>query len=175
MSRYTFTCEHFNYDHFTGDETDISAKNTTEFRAGDLSTVLENFESFLRGAGYHFNGTIDIVEEESYEEYNEDLKYDFSSIPQNNWVFGDSKPESASSEDTIYLGEETIEINLDLGAAQPTMNFDLDNTMAGSSVEEKCSVCKIPKSVMVAQRCYDKMCPKTSYLDDFDYKLASEK
>jgi hypothetical protein len=67
MARYIFTCEHFDYNNFTGDEMNVASKHTTEFRADDLTTMLENFESFLRGAGFHFDGVIDVVkpEEES--------------------------------------------------------------------------------------------------------------
>ena len=69
MTRYTFTCEHFNYDGFTGTEGDVSVKHITEFRADDLTTMLENFESFLRGAGFHFDGMLDIVKpDEEFEE-----------------------------------------------------------------------------------------------------------
>lgn len=168
MARYTFTCEHFAYDDFTGDETNVSVKHTTQFRADDLTTMLENFESFLRGAGFHFDGVIDVVkpEEESVES-----EWDFSGIPQNNFPF--ISPISAC--------ESEEDIQLDFGAAQPTMNFDLDNNMNSSfmfttnEIEERCSVCKLPKSVMAAERCYDKQCPKTNFFGDYDYKLASEK
>ena len=64
MARYTFTCEHFDYNNFTGEELDVASKHTTEFRADDLTTMLENFEMFLRGAGFHFDGTIDVVKPE---------------------------------------------------------------------------------------------------------------
>lgn len=64
MARYTFVCEHLEYDMFRGEENSVAVKHTTEFNADDLNTMLQNFESFLRGAGFHFNGTIDIVNEE---------------------------------------------------------------------------------------------------------------
>ena len=68
MARYTFTCEHFEYSNFTGEELDIVAsKHTTEFRADDLTTMLENFELFLRGAGFHFDGVLDVVNPEEEE------------------------------------------------------------------------------------------------------------
>jgi hypothetical protein len=64
MARYTFICEHFDYDIYRSEEMDVASKHTTEFRADDLNTMLQNFELFLRGAGFHFDGTIDIVNEE---------------------------------------------------------------------------------------------------------------
>lgn len=68
MARYTFTCEHFDYNNFTGDELDnVASKHTTEFRADDLTTMLENFELFLRGAGFVFDGVIDVVNPDAEE------------------------------------------------------------------------------------------------------------
>ena len=61
MARYTFTCQHFNYNDFNGDEQDVASMHTTQFRADDLNTMLENFEMFLRGAGFQFDGVIDVV------------------------------------------------------------------------------------------------------------------
>jgi hypothetical protein len=72
MARYTFVCEHLEYDMFRGEENSVAVKHTTEFNADDLNTMLQNFESFLRGAGFHFNGTIDIVNEEEGQWDDED-------------------------------------------------------------------------------------------------------
>ena len=64
MARYTFTCEHFDYNDFNGDEQNVASKHTTEFRADTLETMLENFELFLRGSGFVFDGVIDVVKPE---------------------------------------------------------------------------------------------------------------
>ena len=72
MARYTFTCEHFDYDMFRGEENGVASKHTTEFRADDLTTMLENFELFLRGAGFHFDGVIDVVKPEEDEMWSEE-------------------------------------------------------------------------------------------------------
>ena len=50
-------------DNFTPSET------TIEFTADTLSTVLEQFEMFLRGSGFQINGTLDFV---SYDEFQEE-------------------------------------------------------------------------------------------------------
>ena len=73
MARYTFTCEHFNYNDF-GDENNIASKHTTEFHADDLTTMIENFEMFLRGAGFHFDGALDIVSVNDDSGCEEDLR-----------------------------------------------------------------------------------------------------
>jgi hypothetical protein len=61
MARYTFTCEHLDYDMFRGEENGVASKHTTEFSADELTTMLENFELFLRGSGFVFDGVIDVV------------------------------------------------------------------------------------------------------------------
>ena len=76
MARYTFTCEHFDYNNFTGNEMDVASKHTTEFRADDLTTMLENFESFLRGAGFHFDGVIDVVKPEEEQNWDDEDDYE---------------------------------------------------------------------------------------------------
>ena len=67
MSRYTFKSENFDYSNPFNPNERIASTMTQEFRADDLTTVLENFEMFLRGAGFHFNGQLDIVQDEEFE------------------------------------------------------------------------------------------------------------
>lgn len=73
MARYTFICEHLEYDMFRGEENSVASKHTTEFNADDLTTMLENFELFLRGAGFHFDGKLDVVKPEDEFEDEEDF------------------------------------------------------------------------------------------------------
>jgi hypothetical protein len=72
MARYTFTCEHFDYDMFRGEENGVASKHTTQFRADELTTMLENFELFLRGSGFVFDGVIDVVNPDA----NDDIFHD---------------------------------------------------------------------------------------------------
>jgi len=59
MSKFTFT-------HTLDD-----LKITHEFEAIQINKVVENFEDFLRGCGYVFDGNLEIVEQEKFplEEY----------------------------------------------------------------------------------------------------------
>jgi hypothetical protein len=43
-----------------------SAETTVEFSADYLPDILEQFEMFLRGSGFHFSGTLDFVSDEEY-------------------------------------------------------------------------------------------------------------
>lgn len=56
MSKCTFIFEQIN--HYTDE---VDSKHVTEFRADDLTSMLENFELFLRGCGWNFDGVIDVV------------------------------------------------------------------------------------------------------------------
>jgi hypothetical protein len=42
------------------------AETTVEFSADSLPDILEHFEMFLRGSGFHFSGTLDFVPDEEY-------------------------------------------------------------------------------------------------------------
>jgi hypothetical protein len=53
MPKFTFICDHGN------------EKTTVEFDKEYLPDILENIEMFLRGAGFHFSGNLDFVEDES--------------------------------------------------------------------------------------------------------------
>ena len=59
MPKFTFIAEHTNL--YTG--LTIS-KSTHEFEADGLMDVVENMELFLKGAGFVFDGYLDIVPEE---------------------------------------------------------------------------------------------------------------
>jgi len=63
MLRYIFTCEH-------NEEKDFS-KHSIEFRADTLTAVLEQFDMFLRGNGFRYDGVVDIVDNREDLENNE--------------------------------------------------------------------------------------------------------
>jgi hypothetical protein len=89
MSKFTFVCQ----EEAMPFASSVDAKRTVEFEAETLDQLLNEFEMFLRGCGFYFRGTLDIVS------YDDDIKsedkFDFSQIPQNNWPFGSFKPQSA--------------------------------------------------------------------------------
>jgi hypothetical protein len=172
MSKYTFICE---------ETYGVPAKRTVEFEAVSLNDILAEVEMFLRGSGFYFRGTLDIVNDDC-EEFIEDEQTDnsiWNKIVQNH----DKDLTKKFTDDTfgkVYTSEEN-NIVLDLGAAQPALDINFDSAFNGDTIkvnlneEEKCAICKIPKSVMKSEKCYDANCPKTSWLMDLDYKLASEK
>lgn len=66
MTKFVFKCEHPRYDPFTYDKVGVSATVTHEFEEESLNKILEQFESFLRGCGFHFNGQLDFVDEPEF-------------------------------------------------------------------------------------------------------------
>ena len=58
MPRFTFICEH------DGDEFGEYRRNEVTFNVETWGEVLEEVESFLRGSGFHFDGNVDMVENE---------------------------------------------------------------------------------------------------------------
>ena len=113
MAKYTFICE---------EEYGTPAKRTIEFNADSLDDILNEFEMFLRGSGFYFKGTLDVVPHE-YEFDENETNFDFSEIPQNNWPFGASKVNKTDDEDSVYVSND-IELDVfNQGAAQPALHL----------------------------------------------------
>jgi len=178
MARYTFTCQHFNYNDFNGDEQNVASMHTTQFRADDLTTMLENFEMFLRGAGFQFDGVIDVVPMEHGNDCEEDLRAidDFVAEHQSEKVMAhivkDLMANSFKSEDEYEVKLD----NWDTGAAMATSRIDDTIDLSGITISslnsdpvlleqhsfdfsDRCEVCSLPKSVMSIHKCYDDNCP----------------
>jgi len=66
MSYMTFTVEH--RDPFTDA---VESKVTFETNNVFLPDILSDFESFLKGAGFHFDGILDIVPHETEVDFDE--------------------------------------------------------------------------------------------------------
>ena len=58
MPKFTLISEHDDY-----------SRSTLEFEADSLSVVLENFDRFLRGTGFFYDGVLTIENEEADESY----------------------------------------------------------------------------------------------------------
>ena len=77
----------YNFEAYDPDE---QSTTTKEFQAVSLDTILQEFQYFLKGAGFEFEGNLQIVPEEKYEDPlsyghcgswgNEDVNYTSSGI-----------------------------------------------------------------------------------------------
>lgn len=54
----------YNFEAF---DPDVQSTTTKEFEAESLDTILKEFQYFLKGAGFEFDGNIEIVPEDNYD------------------------------------------------------------------------------------------------------------
>ena len=64
MPKFTFKSQFPDYDEFTGDIIGTKCTTTVEFEAEELREVISEFENFLRGSGFRFDGNLEIVDAE---------------------------------------------------------------------------------------------------------------
>ena len=138
---------------------DISGANavtTVEFSADTLSSVMEQFELFIRGAGFYPSGTLDFVDEEEYfpkfepaeEDYEEEETHEWSQklLDDVEWPFPLKRPTEPVQQESPGNGAAVM----DWTAAQLIKNAKKDY----------CGICGISLDVMATQKCWDKNCPK---------------
>ena len=102
MAKYTFICE----EEPTPYSTYVESKKTIEFRADGLNDVLQQFEDFLRAAGFHFDGVLDVIDESKYDFDDTGKEFDFSEIPQNNWPFSMKMPGTIGGAEINFVSEK---------------------------------------------------------------------
>jgi hypothetical protein len=123
--RYEFKC--FETDVF-GQETNNVI--STSFHADTLELLLERFEYFLKGNGFHFDGKVDIVSEEEEDNDKDPI------------ILGKGGPSSEHSP-LYYDFDRNRPYGEDLGAAQSTLkvdlpeqyNFNIDGNVFGSDYD----------------------------------------
>jgi hypothetical protein len=138
------------------------AETTVEFHADSLPDILEQFEMFLRGSGFHPSGVLDFVDVDECEEWHneefdtpqEEPVYTWNNTSAT-WPF----PKSNPTEDVSKLGEEWYGVSPST-AMQWTVNELMKGPMTVQSNAEKCSVCGLSLETMKTQKCWDKFCPK---------------
>jgi hypothetical protein len=84
-----------------------NAVTTIEFDADTMPTILEHFEMFLRGSGFHPSGVLDFIDEEdeyttpkfefNEESYEDDLSEDEDEAEEE-WPFPKERPIEGSNE-----------------------------------------------------------------------------
>lgn len=110
------------------------SETTIEFTADSLMTVLEQFEFFLKGSGFYFNGKLDIVNE---DEWNED---------------NDGVEEFKTPQYDIFSDEQAKQRwNATVHSLMNPPKFRANATT--------CEVCGLNKEMMATHHCYDDNCP----------------
>ena len=150
MSKFTFINEQFDYDEYTGEQRNLVSKTTREFHGHTLDGVLDEMTAFLRGAGYHFDGHLDVV---SYE----------SEINKIDDELDDLKEEIRSQRVFDHIVKDLIktkdEIVITAGATDSSVNQQYSFDFTNHRDNNQCEVCGLSKSVMAIHRCYDDNCP----------------
>jgi hypothetical protein len=131
-----------------------NAVTSIEFDADSLPTILEHFEMFLRGSGFHPSGTLDFVDEDGCEEWhNEEFEtpvHPWTQTLQDDieWPFPKERP---TQEEWNGVAPSV--------AMQWTVNELMKGPMTVQSNAEKCSICGISLKTMKNQKCWDAKCP----------------
>jgi len=136
MSKFTFICEDDPMPFSDG----IVSKKTVEFNGESLDDIISEFEMFLKGCGFQFNGQLDFVVNHSDD-------FDYSELSPE-WFTEEFKtPQSDPWTKVVQRHEEDLE--------QQYLN-----NVFGSS-ESICPVCKLSKKTMEGHKCWDANCPIT--------------
>jgi hypothetical protein len=126
MPKFTLTCEH---------DGPVGSKNTLEFEADFLPTVLEHFRQFLKGCTFEFDGELEIVGLDYYKE---------------------PEPDYEDENEIDYVGSQVF----DNMAASLMASSHKDDTISITSLNlsDKCSVCGLPVTIMERNTCFDPKC-----------------
>lgn len=103
FNKYTLIHEELDFDNQpTGN------KFTIDFYHDDLSSVLEKVETFLKAAGFHFDGVLDIVPSESDYDDTEEEDWDWPEPPPVSAHFPfDNNMATSTLPDTITVDSKT--------------------------------------------------------------------
>ena len=136
-----------------------NAETTIEFSADTLSTILEHFEMFIRGSGFHATGTLEFVDyedpyttpkfecaEENYEDDDVEETHEWTQTLRDDseWPFPKQRPGDLNSDTT--------------GSA--VMDWTAAQLIRPPKMEDVCPVCKIDMKTMLNHECWDNNCPK---------------
>ena len=142
-----------------------NAETTIEFSADSLPDILEHFEMFIRGSGFHPTGILDFVDEEDEyttpkfepavdEDEDEELdEWTQTLIDDCEWPFPKNRPSEGPKEEPWYGVSPSV-------AIQWTVKELQKGPMTVESVTNICPVCKIDNETMKQNKCWDKNCPK---------------
>ena len=135
-----------------------NAETTIEFSADSLPNILEHFEMFLRGSGFHPSGTLDFVNYDDCELEFSDEELDASQEETHEWtqtLRDDAEwpfPKQRPAQNEWNGVAPSV-------AMQWTVNELMKGPMTVQSNAEKCSICGISFDVMANQKCWDVKCP----------------
>ena len=134
------------------------SETTIEFSADYLPHILEHFEMFLRGSGFHPSGTLDFVNYDDCELEFSDEELDASQEETHEWT-------QTLRDDAEWPFPKQRPVQNEWNGVAPsvamqwTVNELMKGPMTVQSNAEKCSICGISFDVMANQKCWDVKCP----------------
>lgn len=154
MSKFTFINERFDYDEYNGEETNIVSKSTREFRAHHLESILDEMTDFLRGAGYHFDGHLDVV---SYESKIDEIDKELDELKEetrSRKVFGhivkdiQNNPISFKNQDDIFVNLDNMNTSFVAGAIDDGISFDYGAAQSSFRIDDSIDLSGITISTL---------------------------
>ena len=135
-----------------------NAETTIEFSADTLSTILEHFEMFIRGSGFHATGTLEFVD---YEDPYTTPKFECA---EENYEDDDVEDDEETHEWTQTLRDDSEwpfpkQRPGDLNGPA-VMDWTAAQLIRPPKMEDVCPVCKIDMKTMLNHECWDNNCPK---------------
>jgi hypothetical protein len=139
-----------------------NAETTIEFSADYLPTILEHFEMFLRGSGFHATGTLEFVD---YEDPYTTPKFECA---EENYEDDDVEDDEETHEWTQTLRDDCEwpfpkqrpgDLNSDT-TGSAVMDWTAAQLIRPPKMKDICPVCKIDTQTMLNHECWDKNCPK---------------
>jgi len=119
-----------------------NTETTIEFDADYVPDILQHFEMFLRGSGFHQSGTLEFVD---YENGYTTPKFECA--------------EEYYDDDDVEDDEETLLNSNNTGPS--VMAWTAEQLIhLKSTMQDICPVCKIDTKTMLSHECWDKNCPK---------------
>ena len=119
-----------------------NTETTIEFDADYVPDILQHFEMFLRGSGFHQSGTLEFVD---YENGYTTPKFECA--------------EEDYEDDDVEDDEETLLNSNNTGPS--VMAWTAEQLIhLKSTMQDVCPVCKIDTKTMLSHECWDKNCPK---------------
>ena len=119
-----------------------NTETTIEFDADYVPDILQHFEMFLRGSGFHQSGTLEFVD---YENGYTTPKFECA--------------EEYYDDDDVEDDEETLLNSNNTGPSVKAWTAE-QLIHLKSKMENVCPVCKIDTQTMLSHECWDKNCPK---------------
>jgi hypothetical protein len=155
-----------------------NAETTVEFSADSLTDILQHFEMFIRGSGFHPSGTLDFVDyddpyttpkfecaEEYYEDEENDTPYEFDNGPlteeQLNQIKKTHEWTQTLRDDSEWPFPKQRPGDLNSDSTGPAvMDWTAAQLIRPPKMEDVCPICKIDMQTMSNHECWDSNCPK---------------